>query len=276
MHLPLPWALFLVLSFGLILGSFLNVCIYRMPRGESVVTPRSRCPHCRRTIPWYDNIPLLSFLWLRGRCRGCRRTISLRYPAVELTTALLSLAVYAKFGFGLAYLFYFVLLAAPLVAITFIDLEHRIIPDLFSLPGIISGLAATLLLMGLPPKEALIRSLGGIAAGGGSLFVVSWIYERLRHQEGIGMGDVKLAAMLGAFFGWKEVFIILLLSSLLGSVVGLILMVVFRKGLKMAIPYGPFLSWAALINLFFGHAIVRWYLGITGSFSQYISYITYI
>lgn len=251
------------LFFGLVLGSFLNVCIYRIPRRQSVIVPRSYCPECGRFIRWYDNVPVLSYLWLWGRCRFCRKRISLQYPLVELLTGLLSLGVYLKFGGVLPYLFYFLLLAAPLVTVTFIDLRHRILPDVLTLPGIAAGVLATLLLSGLAPVSALLRSLFGILAGGGILFLVSWVYEKIRHQEGIGGGDVKLAAMLGAFFGWKEIFLILFLSSLLGSIAGVILLALFKKGLRFAIPYGPFLAGAALITLFLGAEIVRWYLGLT-------------
>ena len=256
--MPLPF-FFLI---GLVVGSFLNVCIYRLPRGQSVVTPRSHCPECGRFIRWYDNVPVLSFLWLLGRCRFCRKKISFQYPLVELLTGLFSLVIFFKFGGGLAYLFYFVLLVAPLIAITFIDLEHRIIPDLFSLSGIITGTLTTLFLSGHPPAEALLFSLSGILAGGGTLFLISWVYEKLRHQEGIGGGDVKLAAMLGAFFGWKGGFVVLLFSSFIGTVVGIFLMILFKKGLKLAIPFGPFLASAALLHLFFGASIIRWYLGL--------------
>ena len=249
--------------FGLILGSFLNVCIYRLPRGQSVAVPRSYCPDCGRFIRWYDNIPLLSFLWLKGKCRFCNKKIPLRYPLVEAITGIFSCLVYLKFGGGLAYLFYFLLLAAPLIAITFIDLEHRIIPDSLSLPGILTGTLASFFLSGLPGTKALINSLTGILAGGGALFLVSWFYEKLRHQEGIGGGDVKLAAMLGAFFGWKGVFAVLLFSSVLGSLTGLLFMIVFKKGLKFAIPFGPFLAAGSLLYLFYGGEILGWYLGLT-------------
>ncbi|HSA58943.1 MAG TPA: prepilin peptidase [bacterium] len=252
-----------VLLLGLLVGSFLNVCIYRLPRGLSVISPRSHCPNCGHFLRWYDNIPLLSYLWLRGRCRFCRWAIPLRYPLVEALTAVLSFLIYAKFGLGSAYAFYFLLLAAPLVAVAFIDLAHKIIPDVISLPGIAAGIAATLVLSGLPIPAALIKSLWGILAGGGVLFAISWTYEKLRSREGIGGGDVKLAAMLGAFFGWKGVFVILLLASLLGSVTGLLLVVARRQGAQSAVPFGPFLAAGALLYLFAGHDIVRWYLSFT-------------
>lgn len=248
---------------GLILGSFLNVCIWRLPRGESIVAPRSHCPQCGRMISWYDNIPVLSFLFLRGRCRSCERKISPQYPVVELITGGLSLLVYLKFGGGLPYLFYFLLLTAPLVAISFIDLEHKIIPDVISLPGIFAGLTSSLLLSQHGFAEPLLQSLLGMLTGGGILFAISWIYERLRHQEGIGGGDIKLAAMLGAFFGWKGILTILFFSSLLGSLVGVVMVLFSGKNLKLIIPYGPFLASGALIYLFYGKEIIRWYLSLT-------------
>jgi len=248
---------------GLLVGSFLNVCIYRIPKGLSVVAPRSHCPECRISIRWHDNIPLLNYLWLRGRCRSCHAPIPFRYPLVEAVTAVLSVLVYIKFGAGWAYVFYFFLLAAPLVAVTFIDLAHRIIPDVISLPGIAAGIAATLVLSGLPVPAALMKSLWGILAGGGVLFAISWTYEKIRGREGIGGGDVKLAAMLGAFFGWKGVFFILLLGSLLGSVTGLLLIAARRQGPQAAVPFGPFLAAGALLHLFTGNELVRWYLSFT-------------
>lgn len=249
--------------FGLVIGSFLNVCIYRLPRGQSIVTPRSYCPECGRFIHWYDNVPVFSYLLLGGRCRNCKKSIPFRYPFVELITGLFSFFVYLKFGAHLSYFFYFIFLAAPLIALTFIDLDHQIIPDVISLSGIITGIIANLFISPEPIIPTLLQSLTGILAGGGSLFLISWIYEKLRHQEGIGGGDVKLAAMLGAFFGWKGVFLILLLSSFLGSVIGIFLVLFYRKGLQLAIPYGPFLATGALLYLFFGQEIVQWYLSFT-------------
>jgi leader peptidase (prepilin peptidase) / N-methyltransferase len=253
------WAFLL----GLVVGSFLNVCIHRLPRGLSIVTPRSHCPQCGRFLRWYDNIPLVSYMLLRGRCRTCRKAIPFRYTLVEAVTAVLSVLVYAKFGVSWAYVLYFFLLTAPLICIAFIDLEHKIIPDMISLPGIAAGVATTLVISGPPYSAALITSFGGILAGGGTLFAISWVYEKIRHQEGIGGGDVKLAAMIGAFFGWKAVFLILLLSSLLGSIAGIFLMICLRRGSQASIPFGPFLSAGALVYLFVGNELVRWYLGLS-------------
>lgn len=258
-------ALFVLWAFllGLTLGSFLNVCIYRLPRRQSVVVPRSYCPDCGRFIRWYDNVPVVSYLVLGGRCRTCKKPIPFRYPIVEILTALLSVLVYLKFGPTWGYVFYFLLLAAPLVAVTFIDLSHQIIPDTISLPGIVAGMGATVVLSGLPWPLALSQSLLGILAGGGSLFAISWLYEKLRHQEGIGGGDVKLAAMLGAFFGWKAIFVILFLASLLGSVIGVVLLLFRRHKAQPTIPFGPFLSAGALLYLFVGKQLIHWYLATT-------------
>lgn len=184
----------------------------------------------------------------------------MRYSLVEVITGALSLGVFLRFGFTWGYFFFFVLLAAPLIAITFIDLGHRIIPDSLSLTGIVSGIAANVVLTPSPIWESALFSFKGILAGGGTLFLISVLYEKLRHQEGIGGGDVKLAAMLGAFFGWKGVFVVLLLSSFLGSVIGLGLMVFSKKNLKLEIPYGPFLSAAALVYLFYGPEIIDFYI----------------
>lgn len=254
-----PGAVFI---FGLLIGSFLNVCIYRLPRGESIVRPRSRCPGCRQQLRWYENIPLLSYLVLRGRCRYCHRTISLRYPTVELLTAVLAVALWMRFPHPVPFLCYFVLLSAPLLVITFIDLEHLLIPDVITLPGIVVGIAVHNLLSPGLWTVPLIESALGILLGGGSLWLISWIYERWRGQIGLGMGDVKLAALLGAFLGWRPVIFILFVSSFVGMLIGLILLVSRQTRLKQALPYGPFLALAAWIYLFAGQPILAWYLGM--------------
>ncbi len=182
---------------------------------------------------------------------------------MEILTGLLSLAVFLKFQKPLPYLFYFLLLGAPLIVMTFIDLRLKVLPDVLTLPGIAAGIAASLFLSDLSPVQALLKSFFGILAGGGTLLVVSWVYEKVRGQEGIGGGDVKLVAMLGAFFGWKETFFILFLSSFLGSIVGIFLLIILRRGLRFAIPYGPFLAGAALVYLFFGPQLVERYLALT-------------
>lgn len=254
---------FFVFIFGLTVGSFLNVCIVRLPRGKSVVSPGSHCPTCGEPVRWYDNLPLLSFILLGGRCRGCRSWIGIRYPLVELLTGVLSILVYLRFPEALPWAIWFTLFTAPLIAITFIDLEHMIIPDVFSLSGIVLGLAARPLLAPAGSELAeFLDGVYGVFAGGGFLFVVGYVYEKLRGQEGLGGGDVKLAGMLGAFLGWQAMPFVLLASAMLGSIVGLTLMAVKREGGSLAIPYGPFLSVGGLLYMFVGEKFLDWYLGL--------------
>jgi leader peptidase (prepilin peptidase)/N-methyltransferase len=241
--------------FGAIVGSFLNVCIFRLPKEESIVWPGSHCPHCASPIHFYDNIPLVSYLLLKGRCRYCKKSISIQYPLVEGMTALGSLALFMKFGPSLSYLFYFSFVAA-LIVITVVDLYHQIIPDVISLPGIGVGLLASLMIQ----QITFLNSVLGIVLGGGSLFAVATVYQWLFKREGMGGGDVKLLAMIGAFLGWKAVILTILLSSLIGSITGIIIMVLKGKDFKYAIPFGPFLSLGAVISLLYGENIIRWYL----------------
>ena len=241
--------------FGALIGSFLNVCIFRLPKEESIVTPGSHCPHCQKPIKFYDNVPLVSYILLNGKCRYCRESISIQYPLVEGITALVSLILFVRFGPTLSYVFYFSFIAA-LIVISIIDLYHQIIPDVISLPGIGVGLLASLAI----PQIDIIDSLIGALLGGGSLFIVATLYQWLFKREGMGGGDVKLLAMIGAFLGWKAVILTILLGSLLGSVSGIIVMVLRGKDFKYAIPFGPFLSLGAVISLFYGQDLIRWYL----------------
>jgi leader peptidase (prepilin peptidase)/N-methyltransferase len=241
--------------FGALIGSFLNVCILRLPKEESIITPGSHCPRCQKPIKFYDNIPLISYVWLNGRCRYCKESISIQYPLVEGITALVSLILFMRFGPTLSYLFYFSFVAA-LIVISVIDLYHQIIPDVISLPGIGVGLLASLAI----PHISFIDSLIGALLGGGSLFIVATLYQWLFKREGMGGGDVKLLAMIGAFLGWKAVILTILLGSLLGSISGIIVMVLRGKDFKYAIPFGPFLSLGAVIALFYGQDLIRWYL----------------
>ncbi|PLY02885.1 MAG: prepilin peptidase [Desulfuromonas sp.] len=244
-----------VFVFGTVIGSFLNVCIARVPAGESVVSPRSKCPECGTFISWYQNIPLLSYMFLRGRCAGCGVKISLRYPLVELLTGILFVAVLWYFGLGFASPVFWVFVSL-LICISFIDYDHQIIPNVISLPGIVLGFVFSFLLPGMPWLDSLL----GIVAGGGSLWLVAFIYYLLTRAEGMGMGDVKLLAMIGAFLGYQAVLPVIFIASLLGSVVGILLMVITRSGRKLAIPFGPYLSMAALITLLWGDALLKWYL----------------
>ena len=245
--------------FGALIGSFLNVCILRLPEEESIITPGSHCPRCKNPIKFYDNIPLVSYVLLKGRCRHCHSPISFQYPLIEGITALGSLILFMKFGPSLSYLFYFSFVAA-LIAITVIDLYHQIIPDVISLPGIGVGLLASLII----PQITFLNSLLGILLGGGSLFLVATLYQWLFKREGMGGGDVKLLAMIGAFLGWKAVILTILLSSLIGSITGIIIMVSKGKDFKYAIPFGPFLSLGAMIALFYQNEIIFWYLRYRG------------
>ena len=246
---------FLVFLFGTIVGSFLNVCICRMPKAESVIFPPSHCPVCDYRIRWFDNIPIISFLLLRGKCRGCNASISYLYPLVELLNGLLSLALFFRFGTSLTFAALF-LFCAALVVITFIDLEHQIIPDEISLPGIVVGFVFSLFL----PWQSWLNSLVGILLGGGSLLVVAYGYQWLTGKEGMGGGDIKLLAMMGAFLGWKAIPFIIFISSMVGSVVGVSMMLIQKKDSKLAIPFGPYLAFGAVLYIFYGRQIIHWYL----------------
>ena len=245
--------------FGAIMGSFLNVCIFRLPKEESIIAPGSHCPYCKTPIKFYDNIPLVSYLLLKGKCRQCQGLISFQYPLIEGITAFSSLILFMKFGVTLSYLVYFAFMAA-LIVITVIDLYHQIIPDVISLPGIGGGLLASLMI----PEITFFNSLSGVLTGGGSLFLVATIYQWLFKREGMGGGDVKLLAMIGAFLGWKAVILTILLSSLIGSITGIIIMVSKGKDFKYAIPFGPFLSLGAVIALFYQNEIIFLYLRYRG------------
>ncbi len=259
-----PWFTHtMAIAFGLVVGSFINVVVARLPHGQSIVTPRSRCPKCEKSIAWYDNIPVLSYLVLRGRCRGCKTSISVRYPAIELLVALLFLATEIKFGVGGLLLIRDWPFVASLVAITFIDLEHRIIPDELSLGGLVLGLLTAWFVPGL----GLVMALVGAALGFGFFYGLSWTYYRLKGKVGLGGGDIKLLAMFGAFLGPAGVFSTVLISSVMGSVIGITYALATRKTaasesgsdeapsgglMNVAIPYGPFLVLGALYYYFLG------------------------
>ena len=248
-----------VFVLGAIIGSFLNVCIYRIPAGKSIVSPPSSCPYCGHRIRWFQNVPILSYLLLGGKCASCHARISLRYPFIEALTGILFVLTLYYFGFSAATLIYWLFLSA-LVSITFIDLDHQIIPDVISLPGILVGFICSFFL----PWLTWLDSLLGILIGGGILLAIAWFYEKLAKREGMGGGDIKLLGMLGAFLGWKAVLPIIFLASLSGTLVGVPLML-FQKGdTKLAIPFGPFLAFAATVYLFWGQNIISWYLGIMG------------
>jgi len=239
---------------GLVVGSFLNVCIGRIPQGDSIVRPASRCPACLSPIRWYQNVPVVSYLALRGHCAACRAAISFRYPLIELLTGLLFVYVTWTFGIGWPTFIYWVFVAM-LVVITFIDLDHQIIPNVISLPGIALGFLSSFLVPWITWSDSLL----GIALGGGSLWLVAVLYALIAKAEGMGMGDVKLLAMIGAFLGYQAILPVVLLSSFSGAFVGLMAMAGQGKGRKYAIPFGPFLSLGALVYLFWGDFLVSWY-----------------
>ena len=243
--------------FGSVIGSFLNVCIYRIPLEESVVAPRSKCPGCGTLIRAYDNIPILSYILLRGRCRNCGLRISPVYPLVELMGGLAAVAALLRVGALPSAVVLFAFLAS-LIVVTFIDLRYMIIPDVISLPGIVLGFASSF----IRPEIGWLDSLVGIGLGGGVLFAVVYGYRAIFKRDGMGLGDVKLLAMIGAFLGWHSVFFALLFGSLVGSLVGVSMMIVKGKGWKYAIPFGPFLALGAVVYLFSGPEIIGWYFGL--------------
>ncbi len=241
--------------FGICIGSFLNVCIFRLPAGKSIVHPPSSCPGCNAAIRFYDNIPVLSWFILRGQCRNCHAPIAFRYVMVELLGGFMAVCVYLRFGPSVQGIIYFGFIAALLV-ITFIDIDYHIIPDVISLPGILLGFAASFFI----PTLNWMDSLLGILAGGGILYAVAWGYERITGKEGMGGGDIKLLGMIGAFIGWQGVLLTIFMGSAIGTLVGLIDMRVKKKNMKMRIPFGPFLALGAIIHLFLGNELIAWYL----------------
>jgi len=253
-----------VFVFGALVGSFLNVCILRIPNGASIVSPPSHCLSCKTAILFYDNIPLLSYLILRGRCRACGAPISPRYFLVELLTAVLAVALFERFGLGFTFFVSFLFVAA-LIVISFIDLDVRIVPDVISLPGIVCGLVLSAVgyFLVRPDAELVpspVSSIIGILAGGGFLLATAWLYEKFTGVEGMGGGDIKLLAMIGAFLGWPSVPITLFIASLVGSVVGITCMLLTGAGRRLALPFAPFLCAGAVLFIFFGNQLIDFYL----------------
>jgi len=266
----------LALAIGLAIGSFVNVCIVRLPLGESVVSPRSRCPQCRKTITWRDNIPLLSYILLAGRCRNCGKKISLRYPLVETLTGVIAVILHLKFGFAAQWFIYFPFCAA-LVALALIDVDHRILPDRITLPGMGAGLLlTTIFIEPSPPTVTVLRLVGlqgldshfqtlaagviGAVVGGGLLWGVGEAYFRLRGVEGMGFGDVKMMGMVGAFLGAPLALLTIMIGSLVGSIVGLAFMRFTGKSRDYELPFGTFLGFAAVITVLYGEDLVRLYV----------------
>jgi leader peptidase (prepilin peptidase)/N-methyltransferase len=241
--------------FGLCIGSFLNVVIYRLPLGQSLATPPSRCRNCGYSLRWFDNIPVLSWVLLRGRCRKCGVGVSWQYPLVELITAALFVLVVWLTPPG-PLLASRLLLVSILIALFGIDLEHQILPNVITLPGIVIGLLFSLI---APPgiRDAVIGAL----VGAGILYGIAAAYYLWRREEGMGMGDVKMLAMLGAFLGWKAVLVTLVLASFSGALIGMAMMAVQRGGMKYALPFGTFLALGALAAMFVGDPLIAWYAG---------------
>jgi leader peptidase (prepilin peptidase)/N-methyltransferase len=260
---------------GMVIGSFLNVCISRLPLDQSVVRPRSRCPHCETPIASYDNIPVVSYLVLGGKCRNCQKGISARYPAIELLTGIVSALVYLKFGLGPEWIVYFGFSSA-LIVLAFIDADYRILPDEITLNGLWIGLVLSLFFVvpspvttlilrwigvqGLNPRlTSLIGSVLGAVVGGGLLWLVGEAYLRLRGVEGMGFGDVKMMAMVGAFLGAPLALLTIMVGSLLGSVIGLAFMKMTGKANNYELPFGTFLGLAGVFALLCGNELLRMY-----------------
>ena len=243
--------------FGLLLGSFANVVIYRLPLGLSVIRPRSACPSCKAQVLWKDNVPLVSWLLLKGQCRQCRAPISARYPTVEILTGLLFFLQARAHGLSWT-LLEMLILTFGLVTISFIDLDHMIIPDEFSLSGIVFGLAGAL----LNPDREFFDALVGFLVGGGFLYAVAVIYSKIRGEEGLGGGDIKLLGWTGAVLGWKSVPFTILAGSIVGSVVGILVGLKMKSGLKTQLPFGPYLAGAALLFSLSGAEVIDTYLAL--------------
>lgn len=247
-----------IFIFGTAVGSFLNVCIYRLPRSLSLIHPRSMCPRCEAAIAFYDNIPILSYLWLRGRCRHCGAAISLRYPVVELAAGLFAVGLFSQEGLAFREALVLYALVATLLVVTFIDIDHQIIPDVITYPGIVIGFLSSFVLESITYKESLL----GIVLGGGLLLLVASGYYVVTKTEGMGGGDVKLLAMIGAFLGWKAAIFTILVGSAIGTVLGIAMAIRTQGGRRLAVPFGPFLSLGALLFIFQGQKMMAWYMGL--------------
>ena len=250
---PFPLQITAVLLLGLTLGSFINVCIYRLPKNESIIAPRSYCQSCKTRIPIWDNIPVLSYLLLKGKCRQCTASISLLYPVVEVSTALLLLTGFIQFGMSMKFAI-FCAIGPTLLTVAIIDIKHKIIPDTITLPGIIFGIVAGSYLFGL--KESLL----GLISGGGIFLLSSEIYYQVRGRVGMGGGDIKFIAAVGALLGLKQVLLVIFLSAFIGSVVGLIGLIGKKLDAMSQIPFGPFLAVGTLIVYFSGENIINMYI----------------
>jgi leader peptidase (prepilin peptidase)/N-methyltransferase len=248
--------LVVVAIFGAVVGSFLNVCIYRLPLGRSVVWPASACARCGRPLSWFENVPVVSYLALRGRCRTCGERISIRYPIVEALTA--AMFAFSWWFYGPSVLLVSrLVLGCALIVLFEIDREHQILPHAITLPGVVVGFAFSFF-----TDPGWQSSLGGMLLGGGILLALGYGYYLLRHEEGLGMGDFKMLAMIGAFLGWRLTILTLMLASLSGSIVGIFLIVSRRGGMKSALPFGTFLAFGAAVAATAGPDLLNWYLSL--------------
>jgi len=250
-----PFLLVLLAAVGLVIGSFLNVVIGRSPRGESIVFPGSHCPSCDTPIRWYDNLPVLSYVLLGGRCRTCRTSISIRYPIVELVTSVAFVVTGWFYADNLPLLVTRLVFVAAMIALFGTDLETQRLPNVITIPGIVIGLALSL---SLPP--GLLSSLIGAALGAGILMAIRWVWKRATGVEGMGLGDVKMLAMIGAWLGWRQVWAVLFLASLAGAVIGILLTVFRARSLQSRLPFGTFLAAAAFLAALVGEDLIDWYL----------------
>ncbi len=253
--------LIITFIFGSIIGSFLNVVIYRIPREKSIVFPSSSCPSCGYKIKWYENIPVLSFLILKGKCKNCNEPISIRYPLVEILTGISAVLVYIKWNFGLEFIFYFLFICL-IISIIFIDIDFRIIPDELNLIGFISGIVFSFIRNDFSILDAVL----GAITGAGFLYLVGYLYLKFRGIEGLGLGDVKMLAFVGTYVGWFGSLFTIFFGSVLGVFVGVALSLIRKKKYEgqLEIPFGPFLGIAAVIYLFFGEKIKDFYFGGIG------------
>lgn len=246
----------LIFILGLIVGSFSNVCIYRMPRNESIIYPASHCPKCRSNISPKDNVPLLSYILLKGRCRNCKSKISIQYPIVEFLTGLIYLIIYLIFGLSIQTLIY-IILSSALIIIAFIDLHEQIVPDVISLPGIVIGFIISFFVSYI----SYMNSALGVLVGGGIILIIGLGGSVIFKKEAMGGGDVKLAAMIGAFLGWRYIIISLFSGFFLGALAGIFLILSKIKSREDVIPFGPFIVLGSFITLLWGEKIISWYIG---------------
>ena len=244
-------------AIGACIGSFLNVCIYRLPEEKSIISPPSHCPYCKNKLKWYHNIPILSYIFLRGKCAFCGKKISIRYFVVEFLAGIFLIINYNIYRFSFDFFFYSIFIYLLLIVI-FADLKYMIIPDEVSIGGIIAGFVLSFFSNSITFKDSII----GIIIGGGILYLVIILYYFATKKEGMGGGDVKLLAMIGAFLGYKSILFVIFAGSLIGTLIGVPFMLIKGKDKNFAIPFGPFLSIAAIIYLYEGEKILNWYLNL--------------